>query len=119
MDDRQFDSWTRDLAVDGPSRRRVIAGVAGFSLAALGMTRAADDVAAGCNGNYCNGDVETCRGNCVCYKRVGGGSVCAQDKGKCPVSECQNDRDCPRDHVCVKSGRKCCRGQRTACAKRC
>ncbi len=135
MDERRFDDWTRDLAADGPTRRRLLAGMAGLAFAGLGALwrsgeaaaqgtdePAADDTdeaTANCNGNFCSGNTQQCKGNCVCYKRVGGDSVCARPQGQCPQGGCRTDRDCKSGHACVQSGRKCCDGQKTACAKKC
>jgi hypothetical protein len=124
MDDRRFDGWTRELAAAGASRRRMIAGLAGLALAGLGALRRTDeaeaqDAAVGCNGNFCAGNTQKCKGNCVCYKRLGGGAVCARSQGQCPNKGCRNDGDCKGGHVCVQSGQKCCKGQKSACAKKC
>lgn len=123
-EDLSFDSLARGLASGSISRRTAIKGLAAAGIAGLfgwgvGLTEAE---AGDCDGNFCGGKVRQCKSNkgddCVCYKKPGGGSVCAADNGIC--NECVRDRDCPDGFHCVKNGRRCCGGSpKNVCAAPC
>lgn len=122
MDERRFDALARASAK--APRRRVLAGLVAVGLGGFAATH--DDAAtlAACKGNFCKGKKhrQSCGGkqsHCFCYKRIDGSHVCALNNGVCPDVDCASDLDCPPDTICVKSGRKCCDEQTTACAFAC
>jgi|SRR5215208_877307 hypothetical protein len=71
-------------------------------------------------------ELTRCRPNsgrsCSCFKTVSGNTRCIDVTGglDCPTTdECDRNRDCPGDQVCVKIG-GCCEGsRRNVCANPC
>lgn len=119
-----FDGLAKGLASGAISRRTAIKGLAAAGIAALfGWGAGLSMAEAGeCDGNFCGGKVRECKTGkgdfCVCYKKPGGGNVCAADDGVCDA--CARDRDCPDGFHCVRNGRRCCGGRPTnVCAAPC
>ncbi len=58
---------------------------------------------------------------CACFKTVSGATRCVDvtDGLDCPTTdECDSNRDCPGDELCVKIG-GCCGSRKNVCARPC
>ena len=144
MDDERFDRIAKSLAAGG-SRRQVVrglaAGLATVGAAALGWGHAgAQAVLDGLTGGGSDIQVTdpTCQGkrsidNRICPEsRCGGraGCLCARDANgdkrcvnlrdvRCPGrNRCNDNFDCRRGEICIKTG-GCCPGRRNTCVPRC
>jgi hypothetical protein len=58
---------------------------------------------------------------CFCAKTVSGNIRCVEVSGvQCPeTDQCDSNRDCPNDEVCIQVGGCCGNPRRNACAPRC
>lgn len=135
MDDRRFDALTRRLATGTNARRSLLKGLAGAGLAAV-FGRVAVEAAAAApdddgrcrrkpaiSDNRCS-EESLCRSTdaqiCACTRTVDGARACVDlTDVACPSrDECDADRDCRGEDVCVKVG-GCCESRRNLCAAPC
>ncbi|HET7094201.1 MAG TPA: hypothetical protein VFI22_11995, partial [Thermomicrobiales bacterium] len=75
-----------------------------------------------CSGDSCDGTGGKRCGKsdtCQCYLHAKGGHVCASSRSSSCDATCDSDRDCPRQHVCVKGGPACCGSGKRFCKKAC
>lgn len=137
MDGQRFDDLTKGLA-DRPSRRGVLRGLAGGTLAALfggiAAQRATAQVDPARTQLVCANQTVLCnrqgstatrcggRKACSCALLANGDRRCVFNGRGCPArSECDKNRDCDRGEVCIRVA-GCCRsdtGAVRACARRC
>ncbi|MCA9860232.1 MAG: hypothetical protein KC438_10940 [Thermomicrobiales bacterium] len=120
MNDARFDNLVRLLGTR-PTRRQMLKGIsAGGLLAAVGTTRAIDDVAAQCleDGEPCTDGAECCSGECsasmgVCVEM---GTPCLPDDEACTDSSdccsgvCSTEGICIPADNCVPDGEACTDG---------
>jgi len=103
MDGQRFDELTRAL-VSGTSRRRVLGGIVGAALGAVGLRKTRGVDAQGCgefndacfnNGECCSGECfipqGRRRGKCTCEELCVGGTVCCPEGQSCSNDECVDD----------------------------
>jgi hypothetical protein len=131
-----FDEAAKGLAAGTISRSRAVklAGAALLAPVLVPFLAAPAEAANPCAGRLtvnnrdCPPLTETrCRPRregqvCSCFKTVHGDTRCVDVTGGlfCPTTdECDRNRDCPDDELCVKIG-GCCEGSRhNVCAKKC
>jgi hypothetical protein len=124
MEERRFDTLAKAFAGDGASRRSLVKWGVGTGVASLTLVRGSEEVAAGvCTGeDQCDGTgSRQCadRNGCFCFRRVGGGKVCARaTAGACDL-KCRRNRNCPSGYVCSSGGPACCGTGKRFCVKKC
>lgn len=124
MDGSRFDKWTKKVAT-GPSRRRVIAGLAGGALAALGLgigdqsveaartprpprriTSRANNgcpVDSGCFGRPCGNGKD-----CFCGTTVEDKAACfSLERASCSNQQCESSSECGSGAACIRPA-ECC-----------
>lgn len=132
MDGERFDRLAKDVSTAGRSRRGVLRGITGGTLAAFFGRISLDDAAAAPD-NVCKGKPDLCRSQsqkalcsnsdtCACLTTVGGKKVCVElAEEVCPVEdECNSAEDCKgQNNACVVVS-DCCEGRkRNLCVKKC
>ena len=132
-----FDEVAKELATGRISRGRALKLSGAALLGSMGLISLSPAVAtaegvcegrAAVNNKTCSSiELTRCRANltdrlCSCFKTVSGSTRCINITGglDCPTTdECDRNRDCPEDQVCVKMG-GCCEGSRkNRCASPC
>jgi hypothetical protein len=132
-----LDEVAKELATGRISRGRAIKLSGAALLGSMGLLSLSPAVAtaeevcegkAAVNNKTCSSiELTRCRANltdrlCSCFKTVSGSTRCINVTGglDCPTTdECDRNRDCPGDEVCVKIG-GCCGGSRkNLCASPC
>ena len=141
-----FDELSRGLAGGTISRRRVLklAGVAilgstgllslfprmaGAQSSVYGRTVTAQQFSGGCaedepaiNNRACIGNMCGGNRNCFCAETVTGKNRCVNLRADeaCPQrDQCDSNRDCPGDMICIKIGGCCGHPRRNDCARPC
>ncbi|MGH2618821.1 MAG: hypothetical protein ACRDJC_26635 [Thermomicrobiales bacterium] len=141
MDDRRFDDLAKRMTESRASRRLVATGVFGAAAGVLSAVGNPLDTLAGrrkrrrkgngkgkkhkplrCSGDSCDGTGgKRCGGrdDCQCYRAAKGGNVCASSLQSSCDAICDNNKDCPKGHVCVEGGPACCGNGVKFCKKAC
>ena len=125
-----FDELTKGLASGTISRGRAlklagaaILGSTGLLALFPGKARAQGCTQGGPAINNHSCEIHSCGGDpaCACAEAVNGKKYCVSAVFPCPNrDQCDRNRDCPGDQLCIKVG-GCCgfRRRRNACIPRC
>jgi hypothetical protein len=126
-----FDEVAKGLAAGAISRRRALK-LTGAALLSGGLLALFPGVAGAQNSTGCQGrpainnrvcPETNCRDNpdCLCATTVAGNKRCVNLANEvCPATdECDRNRDCPNDEVCIRIGGCCGRPRRNLCVPLC